>query len=237
MSSNSATTVTLRSIACRLKSEWGLKLLLLFVLNLWVYLPYLFLERHHFFSATTMPLSVMDRRIPFWAETVWIYLSIHCLMPIGPFLINQRQQLIRYAAGIVLIGLVADVVFIFWPTTCPRPDATGTNAIYRHLVSIDNSFHAFPSLHAAFAIYSARVAVMVVREINGSPFLKVILWLWAFLILLATLTTKQHVIVDIIAGSTIGAAIYSCVFNERIFNQSKESALQSVNTNLNSNTS
>ncbi|HTV39035.1 MAG TPA: phosphatase PAP2 family protein [Candidatus Sulfotelmatobacter sp.] len=224
-----------QSVAARLRSEWRLKLVLLFILNAWIYAPYLFFQRHHYFPPTAMPLSFLDWLIPFWAETVWIYLSVYFLMPIGPFLMNRRRQIHCYAAGIALIGLIADVVFFFFPTTCPRPSAAGTNTLYQSLVGIDNPFHAFPSLHAAFAVYSARCAVMVARELNGSRLFEIGLWFWTFMILVATLTTKQHVIVDLAGGGALGYGIYSCVFNWGKFGKSPTSSLESAATNVNSN--
>jgi membrane-associated phospholipid phosphatase len=232
MKSNNAQTIAASSIGDRLKSEWALKLILLFVLNFWVYAPYLFLQRHHFSPTTTMPLSFCDRLIPFLPQTVWIYLSIYFLMPIGPFLMNKRQQILHYALGIILISLFADIIFLFWPTSCPRPNAVGTNAIYQALISMDNSFHAFPSLHAAFAVYSAMCGGLVMRELSNSRFWQICLWLWAFLILLATLTTKQHVVLDIIAGSMLGFGIFNCMFNQWKFILRHKSSLQNVTTNL-----
>ena len=232
MRPNSTETVTVQLIAARLKSEWAVKLILLIVLNLWVYVPYLFLQHHHLFTATTMPLSFCDRLIPFCSQTVWIYLSIYFLMPIGPFLMDKREQILRYAIGIVSISVIADVVFLFWPTSCPRPDATGTNAVYQTLIGIDNPFHAFPSLHAAFAVYSARCGGMVMRELSESRLWQCGLWLWAFLILLATLTTKQHVIADILAGGVLGFGIYSVAFNEWKFVPIRKSTLPPTTANL-----
>ncbi len=232
MRPNSTKTLTVRLIADRLKSEWVVKLILLVVLNLLVYVRYLFLQRHHFFPTTTMPTNFCDRLIPFSAQTVWIYLSIYLLMPIGPFLLDQRQQIFRYAIGILSLSLIADVIFLFWPTSCLRPDATGTNAVYQSLIGIDNPFHAFPSLHAAFAVYSARCGTMVMGEVSESRFWQRGLWLWAFLILLATLTTKQHVIADILAGSALGFVVFSCAFNQWRPNLEQKSPLQSVTTNL-----
>ncbi|HVU27018.1 MAG TPA: phosphatase PAP2 family protein [Verrucomicrobiae bacterium] len=224
--------VAASTIGSRLKSEWLLKIIFLFTLNLWVYAPYLFLQRHHFFPTTTMPSSFCDRLIPFLPQTVWIYLSIDFLMPIGPFLMNRRQQIFRYAFGIVLIGAIADVIFLFWPTSCPRPNAGGTNAVYQTLVSIDNSFHAFPSLHAAFAVYSAMCGTMVMRELSNSKIWQIVFWLWVFLILLATLTTKQHVILDILGGSALGFGIFNCVFGKWSFISKHKTDLQSVTANL-----
>jgi len=203
---------TALSIVGRLQSELPLKLFLLVVLNLLVYLPYLFLQRHQFFRTTMMPPSFLDRIIPFSDLAVWPYLSIDLLMPVGPFLMKNRQQILRYAAGIVIIGLVADAIFLFWPTACPRPEATGTNALYRILVMIDNPYHACPSLHAAFAVYSACCGGLVLRELRAPGYWRLGLWLWALLILYATLATKQHVLADIAAGSLLALGAYRFAF-------------------------
>src|SRR5438270_730690 len=69
-------TITGPAMIVRLKTELALKLVLLVALNLWVYVPYLFLQRHQFFPATMMRPGVLDQWIPFLPQTVWIYLSI-----------------------------------------------------------------------------------------------------------------------------------------------------------------
>lgn len=204
------------SIIGRLRSELGLKLILLALLNLWVYVPYLYLQQHHFFPATNLPAGFIDRLIPFSDQMVWPYLSIYLLMPVGPFLMTNRRRLLQYAAGIVLISLFADLIFLFWPTTCPRSALPSANAAYQTLTRIDNSFHACPSLHAAFAIYSALCGSLVLGEFRGGRLWQTGVWLWALLILYATLATKQHVLVDIAAGSALGFGIYGCVFDVRI---------------------
>ena len=229
---NNTKTITSFSIVSRLRSELALKLILLVVLNVWVYVPYLFLQRHHFFPATNMTSSFFDRRISFSDKAAWLYLSIYLLMPVGPFLMNSRKQIFRYAIGIVLISLFANIIFLFWPTFCSRPNFGGTNVAYRTLTAIDNSFHAFPSLHAAFAVYSALCGGLVLREIGSRSFWRISLWFWAFLILYATLATKQHVVADIIAGGALGFGIYACVFKEWISIFNRKPSLQPVAINL-----
>lgn len=161
-----------------------------------------------------MQAGFFDQLIPFNGNAVWIYMSIYLLMPIGPFLMNKRTEIARYAMGIVLIGALADIVFIFWPTVCPRPDPAGTVFAYRTLVMIDNPFHACPSLHGAFAIFSALCAGRVLREMQKGFLWHGCVWLWAMLILLATLLTKQHMLADIVAGSALGCCAYFCVFHQ-----------------------
>jgi membrane-associated phospholipid phosphatase len=137
-------------------------------------------------------------------------------MPIGPFLMDSRKQLLSYASGIILIGIVANIIFIFWPTVCPRPHIPAATAAYRMLTAVDRPFHAIPSLHAAFAMYSAFCGNLVIRELGGRKMWRMALGIWAVLILYATLATKQHMVTDIFAGSALGIGAYLCVLGKPI---------------------
>ena len=205
------------AVAARLRSQLALKLVLLVVLNLAVYVPYICLQHHQFFPVTTVPPTALDHLIPFSPGSVWLYLSIYLLMPIGPFLMHHRNQLLRYASGVILIATIAATIFLFWPTAIARPAVPYPSATYRLLITIDQPFHAIPSLHAAFAIYSALCGTLVLRELDSRQLWPIALWLWAALILLATLTTKQHMVVDIVAGSVLGFVAYACAFSLSIF--------------------
>lgn len=192
----------------RLKSELRLKLVMLVALNIIVWTPYITLQHIHFFQPTEMPLSFIDRAIPFHPAASWIYFSVYALMPIGPFLMNSREQLFRYSSGIVTITGFATIVFVFWPTICPRPTVPVSEPLYRALIYIDRPSHAFPSLHAAFGIYSCLCAIDVGRPLGWNLSFDRGLITWTALILLATLLTRQHVLVDIAAGSALGFAAY-----------------------------
>ena len=215
----------------RMLSELKLKLFLTVALNLWFYVPYCLLQRHRLFPPTQMSPSFLDRLIPFSDQAVWAYLSLFLLMPIGPFLMCRRDQLVRYGLGIFLIAAVSYLVFIFWPTWCPRPEVQGTTVAYRVLVSLDNPLHAFPSLHAAFAVFSALCAAQVLREVGIHPLWRAAVGCWALLILLATLFTKQHMLADIVAGSAVGFGVYFCLFSQRIARLKTKTFTQSINGN------
>lgn len=204
------------SISDKLRSQLPFKLLLILLLYPTVYGPYFFLQLHHFFTPTELQPSLIDQWIPFNDRLVWIYLSICLLMPIGPGLMNTREQLFRYAAGIVVISLLADTVFVFHPTFCLRPTSIGTGRLYQTLVAIDNPFHGFPSLHAAFAFYSSLCAWRMLREFSWGFYLNAAIWTWATLILYSTLATKQHTFADIAAGSALGTMVYFIVFSARV---------------------
>jgi membrane-associated phospholipid phosphatase len=215
---NQSSPITIRD---RLGAQLPFKLLLVLLLYPAVYGPYQFLQRHHFFPPTELLPGLVDSRIPFDDRFTWIYLSIYLLMPIGPVLMNTRRQLFPYAAGIILITVLADVVFLFHPTLCPRPNSIEAGPLYRLLIKIDNPFHGFPSLHAAFAIYSGFCAAKLLRMFDRSVYLIAIVWIWVTLILYSTLATKQHTFVDIAAGSALGMTAYFTVFYARLTSNQK----------------
>lgn len=211
---NNSSSSTWVRIGDRIRSELRLKLVLTVVLNLWFYVPYCLLQRHHFFGPTQILPTFLDRLIPFSDEAVWVYLSIFLLMPIGPLLMCRREQLLRYGLGILLVETVAYLVFIFWPTWCQRPNPNGTIPTYRILTMIDAPLNAFPSLHAAFAVFSALCAVQDFRELPLHHLYRIAVGFWTLLILLGTLVTKQHTVVDVIAGSALGFIAYHLAFSE-----------------------
>lgn len=204
-----------KTITDRLRAQLPFKLLLVLLLYPIVYGPYQFLQVHHYFPPTELLPGTIDCRIPFDDRFTWIYLSIYLLMPIGPVILHTRGQLYRYAAGILLISVLADVVFLFHPTFFPRPDSIASGRLYQLLITIDNPFHGFPSLHAAFALYSGLCAAKMLRVFDRSFYLIAIIWIWVTLILYSTLATKQHTFFDIAAGSTLGMAAYFTVFYAR----------------------
>lgn len=192
----------------RLKSCAGLKCLLLLALNIAAYFPYLYLQQNTFFPVYTMQPSWFDRQIPFWPGNTWIYLSLYLLMPIGPMLLDLRSDLIRYASGILLICGISGLIFLFFPTVCPRPDYPAGDDLYQWLTKLDKPLHAFPSLHAAYAVYGSLWAMEVFWKMNAHPSIPVLLGLWTAAILLATITTKQHVLVDLAGGFLLAGSAY-----------------------------
>ena len=196
------------SLIERIRAELRLKLLLTVALNVVVWTPYLTLQHLHFFPATPMPMSFIDTAIGFSPGAVWAYLSVYLLLPIGPFLMVDRERIFCYARGIVVMAIVAVIVFVFFPTICARPQGGPTNALYRAFVAFDNPYHAFPSLHAAFAIYSALCAIEVGRALRWLTGFEIVFWIWAAVILYATLATRQHVFADIVAGGLLGLGAY-----------------------------
>jgi membrane-associated phospholipid phosphatase len=190
----------------RLTTLWQEKLQLTAVLNVLFWGFYLFLSRHAFLPIHTLPMTWLDRWAGFqphpWA---WVYESNFLLVGVVPWLIVSQVELRRYAAGFALLAVVSFVVFALFPVASPRPANLEASPFLIFITHVDGPLNAFPSLHAGSLIYALAWA----RRLCGAslnPWMAALLLAWAALILFATLATKQHYALDLLAGGLIGWA-------------------------------
>jgi len=190
----------------RLTTLWRAKLRLTAVLNVLFWGFYLFLSRHALLPVHTLPMTWLDRWAGFqphlWA---WVYESNFLLVGVVPWLIVSQEELRRYAAGFALLSVVCFVVFALFPVASPRPANLEASPFLIFITRVDGPLNAFPSLHAGCLIYTLAWA----RRLCGGRlnlWIAALLLAWAVLILFATLATKQHYALDLLAGGLIGSA-------------------------------
>lgn len=205
----------LRLVWASVRPHLPFKLALIVILNVWICVPYYLAQRHPWRPPVVLTPSILDRSIPFCPGWAWVYESLFVMLPIGPFLMRHAGQLWRYTWAMVAIGLLTNTIFFVWPTACTRPElaAADLDPFYRVVVSWDRSSNSLPSLHATLAVFS----VLCMREVRlGRLRLRWrVVWPWVLIILGSTLLTKQHLLIDLITGGTIGATAYVCAFHLR----------------------
>jgi membrane-associated phospholipid phosphatase len=189
----------------RLRYEWKVKAGMTVLAPAVFCAIYFWLERNPRCVPAAMPVTALDRAIPFQEWALWPYLSLYLLTPIGPWLADSRRLLVRYLKGLAALSSVSFTVFWVFPTTITRPDPSALGPAYRGLVALDTTLNAFPSLHAALAVYSA---------LCWRP-ARAILLPWAAVIVYSTLATKQHVAVDAAAGMLLGALSFRWAYGGR----------------------
>jgi membrane-associated phospholipid phosphatase len=200
-----------RDLAERLKAQWHLKLVGIPVFVAAFFAGYFFTLRTPIFPAVRMPLTAIDRAIGFHPSAMVLYLSLWLYVFIVPALIVERAELKLYglaASGVALAGLA---IFLFWPTFVPDPGIDWSHSpAFSRLKEIDASGNACPSLHVAFAVFSAIWLYRLLRRMGDRGVLRALSWCWCLGILYSTLATKQHVAVDLFAGAALGGigAIY-----------------------------
>jgi hypothetical protein len=136
--------------------------------------------------------------IPFVPELISVYLSMFVLFLIPPFLLPAVRM---PALGKQLIAgtLLGGLVFLLLPAELgfPRevPASPGYAKIYAALFGLDRPHNLVPSLHVYFSAAIALACAAVAR-----PLTRALLLVWLGVIVLSTLLTHQHHVVDIVAA-------------------------------------
>lgn len=172
------------------------------------FIAYFEVLHYPLFPVTTMPLTTVDRLIPFRPEALPLYLSLWFYVSLVPALLIERRELVSYtlaATGICAIGLG---IFLRWPTAILWPDANWSqHPAFAFLQSVDASGNAFPSLHVAFAVFTAIWLRRLLRQMGAGRGARAFNWLWCLGILYSTVAIRQHVVLDVLAGAGLGAFI------------------------------
>lgn len=151
--------------------------------------------------ATRLTPSTLDLAVPFLEWTVWIYWSYLAFLfaPLAVCVDDGRAA--RVTCALMINSFLAGVVFLLWPTEgeVQMPVADGvTGLLWQFLLAVDRPTNLLPSLHVANA---CTCALALSRERNGW---RVAAPLWCLLIAASTLTTKQHLAIDLPTGAALG---------------------------------
>ncbi len=169
------------------------------------FVSYFLLLRFPLFDVTLMPVTSFDLAIPYQPAVLVIYFSLWLYVSIPPTLLQNRAELLTHAKIAAMMGLVGLGIFFFWPTAVP-PAASMIkgDAGLSWLKQVDAAGNACPSLHVAFAVYSGIWLHRVLVEMRQSLAMRLFNIIWCLGIAYSTLATKQHVIVDVLAGAVLG---------------------------------
>ncbi len=157
-----------------------------------------------------MPAIWLDRALP--VEPAWsvVYLSLFLAALLPAFVVHQQELLRRTVNAFLAMWLVAYVFFVAYPTIGPRPagNVIGDDFstwMLRSIYSSDIRYNCFPSLHVAQCFLAALVCARIHRGVGT------VAGLWAALVGISTLYTKQHYVLDVISGALLACIAY-CVF-------------------------
>ena len=153
-----------------------------------------------------MPEVALDRAVPVQPAWMLVYGSLYVFVFL-PLLVVREEQLLRRAMRAYLTVLtVAYVGFVAYPTVAPWPAEVRGDGFsawcLRLQYSLDWRYNCFPSLHVAHSFVSALTCSRVHRGVGFAAVL------WASLIGISTLYTKQHYVVDVIAGTLLAYVAY-----------------------------
>lgn len=149
---------------------------------------------------TYLPEIALDRAVPVEPAWLLVYASLYIFVIVLPVLVVRQRELFRRGLqGYLTVMLVAYAGFLLFPTAAPRPqEVSGTGfgaSSLRLLYDLDPPYNCFPSLHVAYSFVAALTCWRVHRGVGIAAAV------WAALIGVSTLYTKQHYVADVIVGA------------------------------------
>jgi membrane-associated phospholipid phosphatase len=168
---------------------------------------YLFLPDLSPSATRYAPELEFDRALPLLPSWALVYGALYLFLILLPVLVVRQEDLIRLTVfAYLLIWITAYIFFVFYPTVAPRPARVvgegfavwGLSALY----SSDPPYNCFPSLHVAHSFLSALASYRVHQRLG------IVAMVCATLVALSTLFTKQHYVLDAVAGIFLALVAY-----------------------------
>jgi membrane-associated phospholipid phosphatase len=177
---------------------------------MWVFFTlYFHLLRHPGRAVLVMPLTALDRAIPFQPAAFLAYASLWLYVGFPVGLMLSLREAARYGAWMGSLCAVGLACFYAWPTAVPPYDFSGVDLGHSGMAllqGVDAAGNACPSLHVATAIFTAVWVHRLLQLTGAHPLWFVANAVWAALIVYSTLAIKQHVALDVVAGAVLALA-------------------------------
>lgn len=175
-----------------------------------VYQFYFWCQRNYLTEPRELKLPV-DDWIPYKPGWVWIYSFLYypVILYIN-MIVGSSREFIYIASSYLLLLLFQMAFFLFYPVATPQfwretnGRRTYSERFLAFVQSFDSCSNSFPSMHTSVAMLTA---------MHLYPHLG--LWSFAFPVLigLSCLFTKQHYLIDVPAGATLGWIVFQ-LFNK-----------------------
>jgi membrane-associated phospholipid phosphatase len=150
--------------------------------------------------------TALDRRIPFVPVFAVGYFSTYVYV-VQPFIILSDARLFYWMlASFAAISLASSLIHAALPSMVERADPGKEGGLPGHMLGLFQTvckpYGNFPSMHVGLT-----VPVVAANFMAGGPVIGGFMLAWAVMIALSTLYTKQHYVLDVLAGSAVGLVI------------------------------
>jgi len=171
-----------------------------------------------------IPLDQLTPLLPVWAVPYLLAIPLWIISFLWAGLAMEDRLFMTLVISSTTAMFIGITSFIVFPTFVERPVVTGSDwasELLRWIYANDGVHNAVPSGHA----YISTILALVWHR--WKPNLS---WLWGsilIVILFSTLFTQQHYLIDLIAGVSLGAAVYSLthrVLSKESFRVNKKEA-------------
>jgi len=185
---------------------------------------YFWIMRHPLSAATVIPVTWIDDLVPFSPQSFFLYASLWVYVALGSVFTKDGRELAAWAAACFAMIVVGLGIFMALPTKIPDFAIDWSQyPSLEFLKAVDASGNALPSLHAAFAVFTAVVLHGQLTAIRAPSAVLACNVLWCLGIVYSAMATRQHLALDVVAGAALaGAVSIAYVTAGRTFNTAQE---------------
>jgi len=177
-------------------------------ITLWL-IVFFTVKKHRVAPESRLYLATqLDLKIPFLPRMALVYFSTYIFILL-PFLkLSNARLFVGILVSYVVVTLVSTVIHVILPSQVKRIDDLAPYGLSGKLLDIFQQickpYDNFPSMHVGYSVLVVGVYFLTSGTLLGS-----IVLVWAILIALSTLFTKQHLILDVLAGTLNGAIVFT----------------------------
>jgi membrane-associated phospholipid phosphatase len=121
----------------------------------------------------------------------------------------RNRAFSQLAYSLIIVEIITYFIFLTFQTYAPRDPVLSDDIfsrLLRFIYYFDQPYNAFPSLHAALSALIATYFVCIKSKYSWAAVV------FGILIVVSTLFTKQHYIVDAVSGVGLGIVVTWLVF-------------------------
>lgn len=151
----------------------------------------------------------LDKLIPFneWFVIPYVFWYVYTFGTLLVLAYTDYRTYFKLLFSILIGMLVCFAVYVFFPTTVPRPEVPGTNILQQVVLIIygnDKPYNCFPSIH----MLDTFLITAFLFKYNKNTLLRITTGFLCVSIYLSTWFIKQHSILDAAASTVLGAILF-----------------------------
>ncbi len=153
----------------------------------------------------------LDRKIPYVPFFALAYFSTYVFVLQPFFILSEARQFHWMLTSFVSISVLSSLIHATVPSKIERVEQVTAAGLSGWMLALFQKtckpYGNFPSMHVGLS-----VPVVAANFMAGGPTIGGVMFAWAVLIAVSTLFTKQHYILDVLAGIAGGVTISALTF-------------------------
>ena len=153
----------------------------------------------------------LDQQIPYVPIFALVYFSTYVFVVQPFFILSNAQQFYWMLTSFASISVISSLIHATVPSKIERVEQVTMSGLSGWMLALFQKtckpYGNFPSMHVGLS-----VPVVAANFMTGGTVIGSIMLIWAVLIAVSTLYTKQHYILDVLAGVAGGLVISALMF-------------------------